>query len=161
MTVFELAELIEQTAAEIYKMLAARFEDKPNYRALFTLLAHEERAHGKHVKEIAAKWDEGEDGAGWSMDFEESHLQQLLEKAEDVLAMVLQRTNLPEKEALEIATEIEVAFKDAHASALAADLLPELKELFAELEKHDVAHIQLIARASEGNFPPPPPTFGK
>lgn len=160
MTVFELAEQIELTIAEIYKMLASRFVDNGDLRALFTLLAQEELAHARRVKEVANAWDD-EDGDGWSLDLEESHMQQLLDKAEDALAMTLQRTNLSGKEALEMTDGLEQAFHAAHAEALAADIAPELQSLFEELASADSAHLELIARAKRGGFPPPKPDFRK
>lgn len=53
--VFEQAERIERTAADLYRLLAEQFAADPAARALFVRLEEEEHQHASRVRLLAAR----------------------------------------------------------------------------------------------------------
>ncbi|MBW2736097.1 MAG: hypothetical protein JRH20_27240 [Deltaproteobacteria bacterium] len=138
---------MELAVGEIYILLSRSFRHDPRLRALFGLLASEEDAHARRVREVAQLWQEKGINTPPTLNIQRyrhllAHAQLLRQK----LALV---DEIDESTAFELAATLENDFNDVHAESLAANHDPMLVMLFTELAEGDRGHAALIARDAE------------
>lgn len=149
MDVFALAEQAELTVAEIYTILCKRFEDDADLRALFGLLAEEERGHARQIRQVAAAWRADGD---WEPSGDLLRIAELTEKAEALLAILLRREEMSAQDAMTLAAQLEHDFHEIHAQVLAGEQAPELRDLFLKISQHEHGHQELFERLRRGTL---------
>ncbi len=139
---FETAERIEATAAEIYHVLADQLSGDPEAQDLFQRLEAEELQHASRVRLLAARYRHDPRLLGPSPD--SAGLDRLLSEAQQALAAVragaVARTPA---EARAWAAELEETFARAHAELIASAGHPGLREFFTQLAEQDRGHREL------------------
>lgn len=146
--VFELAERAELAVSAIYVQLSRHFRENPELRALFGLLASEEKAHARRVREVANLWRDK--GVAVAPCLDTPHLARLTAHAEDLRDQLARADKIDEASAFGLAASMEHDFGVAHAEALTQVHDPLLTMLFEELAKDDQGHAALLARNGEG-----------
>lgn len=145
---FELAERAELAVAAIYVQLSRHFRHDPELRALFGLLAAEEAAHARRVREAAKLWRDK--GLAVAPALDTPHLTRLTAHAERLRDQITEADEVDEASAFGLATSMEREFGAAHAEAMAQTHDPLLVKLFGELADDDHGHAALLARSGEG-----------
>lgn len=139
-----LAERIEQLSAELYGVLAARFQGDAEASALFLRLEGEEAQHASRIRLLGARYRHdpkllarvSADGA---------RLAAHVADAEAVLAHVRAGGWGDDLAAVKRnLVELEVTLCHAHAQFLTEDAHPEVRSLFARLAEQDEAHARLL-----------------
>lgn len=149
MDVFALAEQAELTVAEIYTIFCKRFHDDADLRALFGLIAEEERGHARYIRQTAASWRADGD---WEPSGDLLRLAELSDRAEMLLATVLRQEDMSAQQAIDLAAKLEQDFHEVHAQILAGDEAPELRDLFVRLTADDHGHTELFERLRRGTL---------
>lgn len=140
---FELAERAELAAAAIYTKLSRRFVLQPGMRAFFGLMAAEEDAHARRIREFAREWQELGCGDGPFVD--KKRLASLVLHAERLCEALEVVDSVDEATAFSMAASMENDFAMAHAEVLACGCHPLLAALFESLAENDQAHAKLCA----------------
>ncbi|MBW2736098.1 MAG: hypothetical protein JRH20_27245 [Deltaproteobacteria bacterium] len=144
---FKLAERAEIAIGAIYTLLSRSFRDEPKLRALFGLLASEEEAHARRVREVERLWHDKDVSSPPTLDTK--RLGRLITHAQ-ILHQKLSRVDeVDENTAFELAASMEHDFADVHAEALAQTQDPLLVKLFTELANGDRGHAVLLSRAKK------------
>lgn len=142
--IFEKAERIEQLCAAGYALLAERFREDPEARALFLQLEEEERQHASRVCLLAARYRH-DPRLLERVPAQPQELDLMLADAEGVLRAIqggeFARTV---GEARVNLAGLEERFARAHAELIAAEGHPALREFFEQLAEQDAGHRRLL-----------------
>ena len=140
---FQVAERIELTAAELYAMLGTRFARDESARRLFVRLSAEEHQHATRVRMLASRYRTepklvGNVAGARVLADCEFRIQAALAEVRvgawgDDLAAVLERL-----------TALEGAISHAHAEALAREANPSFRDFLRQLSAQDVSHQELL-----------------
>lgn len=149
MDAFELTEKAQQAIAEVYAALSNRFRETPDLRALFLMLAEEERRHLHKVRSLGEAWRA--EGDYWQPMAEMHQLLGLVERTEEALAALFTRPNLLPQQAFQIAGELEGYFERVHQALIDSEDEPQIQELFELLKEHGPGHQELFARLKQGS----------
>lgn len=149
MDAFQIAEQAQETVAEVYAMISRRFADNADLRALFLLLAEEERRHLQKIRLMGEQWRE--EGDYWQPTAEMDRLLALMEKTETLLASVLQLPQLSAEQALSIAAKLETDFAQVYNAFLESEDEEQIRNLFELLLQHGPGHAELFARFEHGS----------
>ena len=144
---FEVAKQAEGAIAALYSVLATKFVEKPELRALFTMLAEEERSHVRRVVEFERRWKAA--GHLDMPDLEAERMTRLTERIDELRVELAASARIDPVEAVRLAGAIEKDFHAVHAEAMAKNRDPLCVAFFAEMSKLDGGHRELDRRMME------------
>lgn len=141
--VFEQAERIERTAAELYRLLAEQFAADPAARALFRRLEEEEHQHASRVHLLAARYRH--DSRLLPAPGDPQLLEAILADLEQVVASARRGTfaRTVEEARVNLAA-LEERAAHAHAELIAREGHPALREFSQKLAEQDRGHEELL-----------------
>lgn len=141
---FETAERLEETSAQIYDALADRFQSDAPASDLFRRLAAEERQHATRVRLLAARYRH-DSRLFESVDMAAKGLEEMLAEATRVLERIRagEWSNDLDLVRGEV-VDLEDRFQAAHAEVIAALADPALKKFFESMAAQDEGHRRLL-----------------
>jgi rubrerythrin len=149
----DLAIRIENVAAGIYQVLAERFADEPEARALFLRLEQEERQHALRIEMLGMALARRPELEGRRVLDVEQMLKALRDGEDVATALAAPGSRLPLDRARRLAAQLEERFAAVHAEQLASVGEPSLRDLFAIFVAQDRGHAALL----RGPEPEPEP----
>ena len=139
---------LEVQAGLLYLQLAARFADQPWWSSLLRGLADEEAEHASRIR-LLERLQGGRLAPPEKLGRIAGDLRRAHDRITSFQRHFAETRPVPATEVLDAAGEVEMAFQAVHAEIVAATLLPEARDLFRSLAKHDAHHETVLARARE------------
>jgi rubrerythrin len=142
--IFDKAEEVELLNAEIYRLLADRFQDDPAAYAVFSKLMHEERQHGSRIRLLKARYRH-DTRLFANADLTSANLDALIRECKEIASSIAKgawgRDLTVVKQEL---AEIEERMGAAHAHALSEGADPSVRTFFEALAQQDLEHRKLL-----------------
>jgi rubrerythrin len=140
----DLAVQIENVAGRIYAVLAERFADEPEARALFTRLEQEEQQHALRIEMLGTTLARRPE-LQRQLVLDVEKLQRALKEGEDVARLLAEpRPRIPLDRARRLAAQLEEKFSGVHAEQITSCSEPSLRELFSIFVAQDRGHAALL-----------------
>jgi rubrerythrin len=144
------AEQLENLAADLYAIVAARADIGRETRRLFEQLRQEEHQHALRIRMLRSQCAKDSRLArgialvGGAIDLLLARANQVKERLAD--------PDLGLPEILAVLAELEQEFQVAHAEVVASDAAPDLKAFFRKLAKQDEAHARLLGSLAQAEI---------
>ena len=144
----EMAQSVELVAAELYRLLAAKFVSGGPIATTFENLAKEEDQHALRIQMLRSQVSRRP--MDFRQDLDLSNIEALLEEAHMLRELFAQDAFRPTTaEAKRFMIELENRFYEAHAQVIVTMENEDLRGFFRSLAEQDRAHAKLLQQLLE------------